>query len=85
VSDQERDIALETEIMAFIVARAVKRRFDAMVGGPLLTSPLVFEAVREVMLTIFGPTENSLQALDEIEKLEAALQEVMRPTDRNRS
>lgn len=64
---------LDGEIVAFLIARAIKRRFDAMVGGPLLTSPLVFTAAQEVLSTVFGPEENVLAALDEIEDLEASM------------
>lgn len=63
----------DTDALAVVVAHCVMRRFDSMVGSPLLTSPVVFEATRQVLRIVFGRETNPLKALDEIEELEAAL------------
>jgi hypothetical protein len=59
-----------TQVLSVIFANAVMTRFDALMGKKLVCSPVVFEAALEVARMMFGPTENPLAALDEVEELE---------------
>lgn len=67
---------LASEVIAALFASAVTKRFEVLAGDKLLCSPIVFLAALEVARVIFGPTENPLRALDEVEELETRLREV---------
>lgn len=60
--------------MSVIVAHAVMRRFEALVGGQLVCSPIVFEAARQVVRVVLAAEGDPIAALDELEELERALQ-----------
>ena len=62
------------EIISALVASAILRRFDSIVGGPLLASPLVYAAACNVLLVVFSTDGDVLAALDELEHLEASWQ-----------
>lgn len=77
--DAERhddDEARETNSLSAFVANAIMRRFDLKLNRPSNDiSKIVYLAAEEVMQTVFGRSTNPISALDEIEDLEAALQE----------
>lgn len=60
------------DIISALVAAAVMRRFDALIGGPLLVSPVVFAAACNVLQVVFSTDGDVLAALDEMESLEAS-------------
>jgi len=66
------DVDLDEKVAA-IVAGAVMRRFNALMGSHTC-SPIVFAAAADVLRIVFTADE-PLRALDEFEALEANLRE----------
>lgn len=62
------------DAFSVVVAHAAMRRFEALVGGELVCSPIVFEAARQVFRVALTAETDPIAALDELEELERALQ-----------
>jgi len=64
---------LDSELISHFTAAAIVKEFDLMVGGPLLTSSVVYLAALRVCRIIYGPFEDPIRALDEHQALEQIL------------
>lgn len=60
------------EIISALVAASIMRRFDGLIGGPLIASPIVYAAACQVLSVVFSTDGDVLAALEEMEALEAS-------------
>ena len=72
---------LDSERISQFTAHSIMKEFDEMVGGPLMTSALVYLASLRVCRIIFGPSDDPILALDESSALERIPTVPTRPED----